>query len=56
MLTTVNGWSTTLQCGLPSDGILLKAACAKHIPAANLPQEAVYWTMTVDGPGHRLNG
>jgi hypothetical protein len=54
--TTVNGWSVTLKCGKPGDGILLRAACAKHIPAANLPEEAVYWTTTVDGAGHALNG
>ncbi|HEV2201385.1 MAG TPA: DUF1214 domain-containing protein [Bryobacteraceae bacterium] len=54
--TTVNGWSTTLKCGELGNGILLRAACAKHIPAANLPEEAVYWTSTVDGAGHMLNG
>ena len=56
MQTTVNGWSVTLKCGQPGDGILLRAACAKHIPAANLPEEAVYWTATVDGAGRTLNG
>lgn len=56
MQTTVNGWSTTLKCGYPGNDILLRAACAKHIPAANLPEEAVYWTVTVDDAGHALNG
>jgi hypothetical protein len=56
MQTTVNGWRTTMQCGEPGDGILLRAACAKHLPAANLPQEAMYWTTTVDGAGNTLNG
>jgi hypothetical protein len=56
MQTTVNGWSITLKCGELSNGILLRAACAKDIPAANLPEEAVYWTATVDGAGHTLNG
>lgn len=56
MQTTVNGWSVTLKCGYPGNGILLRAACARHIPAANLPEEAVYWTATVDGAGHTLNG
>jgi hypothetical protein len=56
MQTTVNGWSITLKCGEPGDGILLLAACSKHIPAANLPEEAVYWITTVDGAGHALNG
>lgn len=56
MQTTVNGWSTTRQCGAPGDGILLRAACAKILPAANAPQEAVYWTATVDSLGQTLNG
>jgi hypothetical protein len=56
MQTTVNGWSITLKCGQLGSGILLRAACAKDIPAANLPEEAVYWTATVDGAGHTLNG
>jgi hypothetical protein len=56
MQTTVNGWSITLKCGALSNDILLRAACAKHIPAANLPEEAVYWIATVDGSGHVLNG
>ena len=49
MVTTVNGWSTTLKCGASGNGILLRAACTMELPAANLPEEAVYWTATVDG-------
>lgn len=56
MQTTVNGWSILLKCGESGNGILLRAACAKDIPAANLPEEAVYWTATVDGAGRTLNG
>jgi hypothetical protein len=56
MQTTVNGWSTTMKCGVPGNNIFLRAACAKALPAANLPEEAVYWTATVDGAGHTLNG
>jgi hypothetical protein len=56
MQTTVNGWSITLNCGKLGDGILLRAACAKFIPAANLAEEAVYWTTTVDSEGNTLNG
>jgi hypothetical protein len=56
MQTAVNGWSITLKCGEFSNGILLRAACAKDIPAANLPEEAVYWTATMDGAGRTLNG
>jgi hypothetical protein len=54
--TTVNGWSTTLQCGKPGSGILLRAACANGVAALNLPEQEVYWTTFVDGAGHRLNG
>jgi hypothetical protein len=54
--TIVNGWSVTLKCGEPGNGILLRAACAKHIPAANLPEEAVYWTATVDSAGRTRKG
>ena len=56
MTTTVNGWSTTLKCGQPGNGILLRAACAKVLPAVNVAQEAAYWTTTIDGAGRTLNG
>jgi hypothetical protein len=56
MQTTVNGWTYTRKCGAIDNGILLKAACARVLPAANLPAEAVYWTATVDGAGNTLNG
>ncbi len=39
MTTTVNGWSTTTTCGQPGNGILLRAACAKVLPAVNVAQE-----------------
>jgi hypothetical protein len=55
MTTTVNGWSTTLKCGQPGNGILLRAACAKILPAVNVAQEAAYWTTTVDSKGQTLN-
>src|SRR5271167_947612 len=35
--------------------ILLRTACSKDIPATNFPEEAVYWTVAVDGAGHTLN-
>ena len=54
--TTVNGWRTTLKCGQPGNGILLRAACARTLPAVNVAQEAAYWTTTVDSAGRRLNG
>jgi hypothetical protein len=56
MQTTVNGWSITLTCGKASNGILVKAACAQHLPAVNLAEEAAYWTTTVDGSGQTLTG
>ena len=49
--TTVNGWSATLKCGQPGNGILLRAARAKILPAASVAQESVYWTTTVDSAG-----
>jgi hypothetical protein len=54
--TTVNGWSITLKCGQPGNGILLRAGCAKILPGTNVAQEAAYWTTVVDGAGRRLNG
>lgn len=56
MQTTTNGWSITMQCGEESNGILQRAACAQTLPMVNLPQEAVYWTATVDGAGQALTG
>lgn len=54
--TTVNGWSTTLQCGRPGSGVLLRAASAKFLPAVNIAEEAVYYTTTVDSEKKTLNG
>ncbi len=54
--TTVNGWSITFKCGQPGNGILLRAACAKVLPAVNVVQEAAYWTTTEDLAGRRLFG
>jgi hypothetical protein len=56
MQTTVNGWSVTMTCGKASNGILVRAACAQHLFAVNLPEEAVYWTSRVDGAGQTLTG
>lgn len=56
MTTTINGWSITLKCGRPGNGILLRAACAKVLPAVNIAEEAAYWTTTRDGKGQPLNG
>ena len=56
MTTTVNGWSTTSKAGQPGNGILIRAACARTLPAVNVVEEAAYWTTTVDGSGQSLNG
>jgi len=56
MTTTVNGWSTTLKAGQPGNGILLRAAFARILPAVNVVQEAAYWTTTKDSAGGTLNG
>ena len=56
MQTTVNGWSVTMKCGEPGNGILLRAACAKLLPAANSVEEAAYWMTTVDNTGQTLSG
>jgi hypothetical protein len=56
MTTTVNGWRTTTKCGQPGNGLLLRAACARTLPAVNVAQEAAYWTTTVDSEGRRLSG
>ena len=56
MQTTVNGWSTTMTCGKPGAGVMVRAACAQAYFAVNLPEEAVYWTSTEDGAGQTLSG
>lgn len=53
----VNGWTTMFGCGLPSNGMLFRAACAQIFPGpVNVPQEAMYWTMSKDGAGRKLDG
>ena len=54
--TTVNGWSSIRKCGQPGNGILVRAACAKALPAVNVFEEAAYWTTTRDGSGRTLSG
>jgi hypothetical protein len=56
MESTVNGWSITLNYGKWGNNILERAAFARVLPAANVPEEAVHWTTTADGTGSRLNG
>jgi hypothetical protein len=53
----VNGWITMFGCGLPGNGMLFRTACAQIFPGpVNVPQEAMYWTTSKDGAGHKLNG
>ena len=54
--TTVNGWGAIPGCGRPGNGVLVRAACAKELPAVNVFEEAAYWTATADGSGRRLMG
>jgi hypothetical protein len=53
----VNGWITIFGCGVPGNGMLFRAAYALKFPGlVNIPQEAMYWTTSKDGAGHKLNG
>ena len=56
MTTTINGWSTTMKAGQPGNGLLVRAAFARILPAVNVVQEAAYWTTSVDSAGRTLNG
>jgi hypothetical protein len=56
LTTTVNGWSTTVKAGQPGNGLLVRAACARILPAVNVVQEAAYWTTTKDSAGQTLRG
>jgi hypothetical protein len=56
-VTKVNGWTTMYGCGEPSNGTLLRGACALTFPGPiNVPQEAMYWTTKVDSTGQALSG
>ena len=53
----VNGWITLFGCGLPGNGMLLRAAHAQIFPGpVNVPEEAMYWTTSGDGAGRVLSG
>lgn len=55
--TRINGWITMFGCGVPGNGMLLRAASARIFPGpVNVPQEAIYWRTSVDGAGHTLSG
>jgi len=55
--TNINGWMTIFGCGVPTNGMFMRAACAQIFPGpVNVPEEAMYWTTDRDGSGHVLNG
>ena len=55
--TEVNGWITMFGCGVPGNGMFLRAAQAWVFPGAiNVPEEAMYWKTNVDSAGHALSG
>jgi hypothetical protein len=55
--TKVNGWITMFGLGVPGNGMLLRAAHAQIFPGpVNVSEEAMYWTTSGDGAGHRLSG
>jgi hypothetical protein len=55
--TRVNGWITMFGCGVPGNGMLLRAAHAQiFLGPINVPQEAMYWTTSGDGAGRILSG
>ena len=55
--TRINGWITMFGCGVPGNGMLLRAAHARIFPGpVNVPQEAIYWRTSIDGAGHTLSG
>jgi hypothetical protein len=56
MTTTVNGWSITMKAGQPGNGLLVRAAFARTLPAVNVVQEAAYWTTTKDSAEQTLRG
>ncbi len=56
VMTSTNGWVTTMQAGKPGNSIPLKAAMASMLPATNVAEEAVYWTATKDSTKQTLNG
>lgn len=55
--TKVNGWVTMYECGVPGNGVFLRAAHAwTFLGPINVPQEAMYWWTNSDGAGQALNG
>jgi len=56
-VSRVNGWITMYGCGQPGNGMFLRAVCSHtFLGPVNVPQEAMYWTTSVDGAGRGLSG
>ena len=48
--TKVNGWTTMFRLSVPENNMFMRAACTLALPCPiNIPQEAMYWTASVDG-------
>lgn len=55
--STVNGWTTMSGLSMHGNNMFMRAACTLSFPGpVNTPQEAMYWTASVDGAGHTLSG
>jgi len=53
----VNGWTTMFRLSIPGNNMFMRAACTLALPGPiNIPQEAMYWTASVDEAGHGLSG
>jgi hypothetical protein len=52
----VDGWRYTSATGRASHNFALRAAYAKYIIGANVPEELVYPNTAVDGDGDPLTG
>jgi len=49
----INGWVTLYGFGVPGNGMLLRAASYRLFPGPiNVPEEAMYWTTSIDGTGN----
>ena len=55
--TKVNGWITMFGCGVPGNGMFLRAAHAWwFLGPINVPEEAMYWYTNADAAGRTLSG
>lgn len=55
--TKAGGWITMYGCGVPGNGMFLRAAHAWVFPGPiTVPEEAMYWWTNEDGAGRTLDG